>query len=368
MTPHRTIQALDSCSPPRAVPKDPPLRAVPHLDFRFVNSSQHSADLLRETRDFLDAQDTSHPFQWPQWSGAQARFGTLRQAGKVRWFANCGVVYPAGRFLRSIRSLTMNRGPVCDDLELAEVGLSKLVEQARATGFSYIDIAPEWEGAFAESAAIVLARSGWQSLHNGRSSLRLQLSSSPEHLLASFRKTTRYEIRRAMSEGIKVLIACDETQYRDFLQLYEKMARQRQFPAERAEFLLSLFHWIEMDQGRGGLFLAWEQGRLRGGALVVRSGSRCWYVLGASSKDGKFGVGHLLQWRAIEWARENGCLEYDFGGYRDDVNSGPAVFKKGFCDRVVHFLPAHRYVLSPGRYRASELVSRVRRTLRFSRS
>ena len=131
--------------------------------------------------------------------------------------------------------------------------------------------------------------------------------------------------------------------------------------------MLHLFRWLATDQTRGALILGWEDGQLRGGVLAVRSGTRCWYVLGATSKDNKSSVGHLLQWKAIQWAKDAGCLEYDFGGVREGVNTGPALFKRGFCDRVVQFLPPQHYVVSPGRHRTAELMLKVRRNLRAQR-
>jgi Acetyltransferase (GNAT) domain len=363
MTPQRTAQALEGL--PGTVSSN--VHLVSQSNFQLIDRAQWSAPLLREIGDFLDSEDTSHPFQWPQWSGKGMHLALLRHMGRVRWLTQCGVTFPAGRFLKPIRVLTVNRGPVCDDINVMELGLHKLVDEATKMGAAYIDITPEWTGTFAESVAAVLVREGWKPRAGVRSTLRLSLIPALDDLLAGFRKTTRYEIRRSMNEGIEVTAAHNEAEYQEFLRLYTEMANQRKFSAEKHNYLIEVFQWLATEQSRGGLFLAREAGKLCGGALVVRSGARCWYILGATSKEGKLGVGHLLQWHAIQWAKENGCLEYDFGGFREGMNTGPALFKKGFSDRVVHFLPTHRYIVSPVRYRASELVSRMRRSLQTSK-
>ena len=286
-----------------------------------------------------------------------------RRQGQLQWYAHCGVLYPAGRVLRPIRALRVNRGPICDDLELMEIGLRQLVAESRKRRIAYVEIAPEWTGDFAESASTVLAQNGWQALPGARSSLRLDLNPDLEHLFASFRKTTRNSIRQAEGGGIKVTIAHDETDCRDFVRLYATMFSQKRIHGDDSDFVFRKLRWLVADQGRGGLFLAWEDGILRGGAAIFRSGIRCWYVWGATSKDGNRSSGHLLQWQAIQWAKEQGCLEYDFGGVREGIKTGPALFKTGFCDRVVHFLPPHRHVVSEGRYRILNVVSGVRRRL-----
>ena len=347
------------------VPTDDELRIDDTLDFQFVGVSRCSPLLLEEISSFLETQDTAHPFQLPQWSGGAggARVALLRRQGQLQWYAHCGVLYPAGRVLRPIRALRVNRGPICDDLELMEIGLRQLVAESRKRRIAYVEIAPEWTGDFAESASTVLAQNGWQALPGARSSLRLDLNPDLEHLFASFRKTTRNSIRQAEGGGIKVTIAHDETDCRDFVRLYATMFSQKRIHGDDSDFVFRKLRWLVADQGRGGLFLAWEDGILRGGAAIFRSGIRCWYVWGATSKDGNRSSGHLLQWQAIQWAKEQGCLEYDFGGVREGIKTGPALFKTGFCDRVVHFLPPHRHVVSEGRYRILNVVSGVRRRL-----
>jgi lipid II:glycine glycyltransferase (peptidoglycan interpeptide bridge formation enzyme) len=71
-------------------------------------------------------------------------------------------------------------------------------------------------------------------------------------------------------------------------------------------------------------------------------------------------VGHILQWHALQWAKSNGCSEYDFGGYTPGATSGPAWFKAGFGGTVVHFVAPHRRVIRTGAYRVFSLLSRIR--------
>jgi hypothetical protein len=359
MTPARIPKIIESLSPPEVTAHQAVCMSSA-LSFECTGLSNCSPQTLQEIAEFLDLQNTSHPFQMPQWGHDRALLAFLRVGGRVRWFAQCGVYHPAGRFLRLIRAMVVYRGPVCDDLGLMEIGLQHLIAEGRRRKVAYIDIAPEWVGEFAELARPMLARNGWQFLDNERSSLRLTLTPTAEELLASLRSTTRYKIRRSEAGGVEVTIAKEEVEFREFFRLYEKMATEKQFPAESAEFLLTVFRWLTVDPRCGGFFLAREHGTLKGGILVVRCGARCWYILGATAKDSRFTAGHLLQWRAIQWAKENGCFEYDFGGYREGMSSGPAYFKRGFCDHVVHFLAPHRYVVNQNGRTVVDLTSNLR--------
>lgn len=349
---------------PRPLP-DEPLHIVDSLDFRFIRQDHCSSDVIREICTFVDTQNTSHPFQLPQWEGKGACFALLRRSGKLRWFALCGVFFPAGRYLSPIKGLTINRGPVCDDLDILQEGIDRLVEHARNNGFACIDIAPEWEGDFAANAAGMLLANGWLARPAARISLRLDLRPDPEKLLSGFRKATRYEIRRSEREGVEVSMAdvdsADDCE--SWLRLYLNMAMEKRFEADQAVYVRQVLSWLRGDTERGGLFLSHQNGKLLGGILVVRCGMRCWYLLGATVKNCKPSAGHLLQWRAIQWARERGCVEYDFSGYQEAASNGPAFFKGGFGGNVVHFLPSQRYVLSPWRIRVCNLMTRLRSRL-----
>jgi hypothetical protein len=355
----RAAKGVDNISGPRhAVDEQAPLADA--LSFQFVKASECPADVVREIAGFLDTQDTSHPFQFPQWSGAGTYFALVRRRVEILWFAQCGVFHPAGRILWPIRALSLNRGPVCDDLDLAEIGLRHLVEAGSRKGFAFIDIAPEWTGQYADSAGGMLARGGWQPRSAPRSSLRLDLSPDLDRLLGNFRKATRYEIRRAERQEVEVTTASDENDCDGWLGLYLDMAKKKQFAAEDCGHIRHVLGWLGSEAGRGGLLLAHKDGRLLGGIVIVRSGVRCWYILGATAKDDKFSAGHLLQWRAIQWAKERGCLEYDFGGYTEGQSGGPAFFKKGFCENVVRFLLPQRYTISRARLQVSDVVSSFR--------
>jgi lipid II:glycine glycyltransferase (peptidoglycan interpeptide bridge formation enzyme) len=241
------------------------------------------------------------------------------------------------------------------------------MEAGSRKGFAFIDIAPEWTGDFAESAGGMLARGGWQPLSAPRSSLRLDLSPDLDQLLGSFRKVTRYEIRRSQRQELEVKMAHDERDRDHWLRLHRDMAKKKVFATDDSGEIRHVLRWLEAEANRGGLLLAHKKdGGLLGGIVIARSGARCWHVWGATSKEGKFSVGHLLHWRAIQWAKERGCSEYDFGGYREDVDSGTAFFKRGFCDDVVHFLPSHRQIISGTRVRVSDLVSKFRARLGIS--
>jgi Acetyltransferase (GNAT) domain len=314
--------------------------------------------LVREVEEFLDSQETAHPFQFPQWVDPGSRLMLLREGGKIRWLATFSLYAPLGRKMPWIHAAVANRGPVCDDLKLWEAAAEELAEFMRRERLTYFEVSPEWIQR-AEGPGL-LSNSEWKSLDVQRASLRLDLTRSADEIFANFSKTTRYEVRRAERAGAIVSAATTDAEIGEFSQLYLGLAARKGFQPDPIERLRRQIHWLMKSESRGALLLARTDNVVRGGAVIGRAGRRCWYIWGASEKQERLNVGHILQWNALQWAKAQGCTEYDFGGYTPGATSGPAWFKAGFGGTVVQFVAPHRRVIRPRSYRAFVLLSRIR--------
>lgn len=322
--------------------------------------------LLREIQDFLDSQDTGHPFQFPQWAGPGTRVVLVRKEGRICWLGTFGVQTPLGRRFPWLRALIANRGPVCDDHRLWEAAAEQLAENMREHRFAYLDVLPEWvrqaEGdhpSFADSFE-------WHSLGQPRTSLRLDLNATAEEIFANFRKATRYEVRRAERLGATVTAASDDRDIDEFLGIYERMAIRKGFIPNPIDKLRRVIRWLIASESRGALLIARAGGVAYGGAIIARSGRRCWYILGANDREEGMTAGHIVQWNAIQWAKSHGCTEYDFGGYTPGATSGPAWFKEGFGGTVVDLVAPHRRMIERKRYNIFRVVSGIGSWIRSS--
>jgi hypothetical protein len=322
------------------------------MHFEFIKTQDLAPTIHRRIEAFLDRQNNSHPYQFPGWTWGEnsdkdtTYCAMVREQGEVRWFAHCGISFPAGKRLRPIRCLTIDRGPACDDADLTLYGLGKLVEKTKELGCAYVKIAPEWVEHPEWTVGNTLSRDGWQVLPDRRSSLRLDLGAGNDELLRSFRHDTRLHIRRSEQQGIVVRCARDEGDVQEFQRIYFEMAMKKNIPACEPSSLLHSLRWIVNQKDRGALLLASKDATPLGGVLAVRAAKRSWGVYSATVKDTRFTVGHVLQWSAIRWAKEHGCADYDFGGYREGINTGPPSFKRGFCRQAVQFCPGYRYSLN----------------------
>jgi len=337
------------------------------MHFEFLKTQELAPAIHREIEAFLDRQSNSHPFQFPNWmgegnsdEGENKYCAIVREQGEMRWFAHCGVIFPMGKWLRPIRGLMVNRGPACDDADLALYGLGKLLEKSKELGFAYVKIAPDWVERPEWSVGSTLSQDGWQLVPDRRSTLRLDLAAGNDELLRSFREDTRLNIGRSGRQGIVIRFAQDEGDIQEFQRIYFEMARKKNFLAVEPSHLSHVLRWIVKEKDRGALLLASKEATPLGGVLVVRAAKRSWGVFSATIKDTGLTAGHVLQWRAIRWAKEHGCVDYDLGGYREGINTGPALFKRGFCQTVVHFSPAYRYPLNRRLCSTLEFVTKAR--------
>jgi peptidoglycan pentaglycine glycine transferase (the first glycine) len=315
------------------------------------------ADSLSGICDFLDRQNTSHPFQYPQWASARSLFAILRQGDVIGWYANCAISFPLTRCFPALRGALINRGPVCDDPEQWRDGVIELIRCLEQEGIVYADASPDWIGP-AERTTWLQGQK-WRPIAKPRYSLRLDLTRDEEQLLSTFRKVTRYEIRRAERAGVEVRPPESAVEIDRFLNVHARMSERKGFIPDSAKHQWEIIRWLQRDRQRGTVLIAKYADTVIGGAVIVRAGRRCWYVWGASEKHESFSCGHLVQWRALLWAKSHGCTEYDFGGYTPGARSGPAWFKEGFGGSVVQFPPVHRLVLGSNSFRVLQFLSRA---------
>jgi peptidoglycan pentaglycine glycine transferase (the first glycine) len=336
------------------------------MHFEFFKTQQLTPAVCWEIEAFLDRQNSSHPFQFPNWTGGgpndereKKYCAIVREQGEIRWFAHCGTISPLGKWL-PVHGLTIDRGPACDDPDLTLYGLAKLAEKSKEGGFASLRIVPEWVERHDWAIGQALSRDGWESLGNPKGSLRLDLHPTSDELLRSFRHDTKLHIRRSLREGVVIRHAQTEEDIQEFLSIYFDMARIKDFGGEDRGRLSHSVRWVVKQKDRGALLLASNGTTPLGGVLVARAARRSWGIFSATVKDDRVTAGHLLQWSAIRWAKEHGCDEYDFGGYREGINTGPPSFKRGFCRAAVQFPPTYFYPLNRRLCSVLDLLARAR--------
>lgn len=199
------------------------------------------------------------------------------------------------------------------------------------------------------------------------STLHLDIDRDPDEILAGMKPKTRYNIRLAERKGVQVREGT-EAEVATFYRLSQITSLRDDFPIHAETYYRDAYRiFVPSDMAR--LLLAEYNGEVIAGLMVFAFGTTAWYMYGASSNRYRnLMPNHLLQWRAIQWARARGCKVYDFWGIPDEIGQDPALaelasqrsdglwgvyrFKEGFGGRVVRYLGAYDYAYVPPVYAA----------------
>ena len=180
----------------------------------------------------------------------------------------------------------------------------------------------------------------------------IDISCSMESVMEQMKPKWRYNARLALKKGVSVHRASVE-QLDVFYGLLKETARRDGIAIHGAEYYHTIFKNASSgDTGIGNvypgkkpdirLYLAEHEGEAIAGIVTLFRGPKAVYLYGASSgKKRNLMAPYALQLKAMEDAKDSGCVEYDLYGI--PPNSQPShpmaglyLFKTGFGGRIVH--------------------------------
>lgn len=187
----------------------------------------------------------------------------------------------------------------------------------------------------------------------------LDLDKSEDQIFADMRKTTRYEIKKAIKLGVEVRESHNVEQ---FLELYHETAKRQGFVGHKG-----IKEEFAVFSKNAQLLLGFHQKKLLAGALILYYGNQAIYHHGASMLS-DIPASHLVQWHAIRAAKKRGMKRYNFWGIAPGEAlhhpwAGITIFKKGFGGREIRYLHSHDVPVSP-LYAISYGVESVRRMMK----
>ncbi|MGA2111335.1 MAG: peptidoglycan bridge formation glycyltransferase FemA/FemB family protein [Anaerolineales bacterium] len=254
----------------------------------------------------------AHLLQTPEWGQLKSSFGW-----KTDWALRDGegaqVLFRPLPFGLSLAYLPM--GPVPPSL----AGLTRLLPDLDALCRQRHAFALKVEPDLPEDSRLQagLMELGFRpSAHTVQPprSIVVDLQPSEEEILGRMKQKTRYNIHLAQRHGVRVESSED---VEPFCNLMRITARRDGFASHAQAYYhraLDLF----APSGRAKLFLAYFEQQLVGGVMAFRQGERAWYLYGASADQHREKMpAYLLQWRAMQWAKAQGCRQYDLWGVPD---------------------------------------------------
>jgi lipid II:glycine glycyltransferase (peptidoglycan interpeptide bridge formation enzyme) len=202
----------------------------------------------------------------------------------------------------------------------------------------------------------------------------VNLEPSCEEILAAMKPKWRYNISLAGKKGVKV----DSGGVREietFYSLLKETAARDGIAIHSIDYYRTLFEICD-ERNQGGrnstlrLYTASHEGDTLAAIVVLFHGKVATYLYGASSNAKRnLMPPYALQWRAMQDAKEAGCLCYDlFGIPPDDDPNHPMAglyrFKTGFGGRIIHRPGSWDYTYKPAVYRLFNAAEALRKKLR----
>ena len=256
-----------------------------------------------------------------------------------------------------LRVMYVPKGPVLDYTNSALVDrvLQGLETAARGKGALFIKIDPDVEPETPEGREVlsILRRRGWRRSEEEiqfRNTLLLDLTPSRDDLLMGMKSKWRYNVRLAKRKGVTVRRGT-----RDDLPLLYAMYQET---AQRGDFVIRPEAYYRdawgsfIEHGLAQPFIAEVEGEPVGMVIIYQFGERAIYMYGASLTLHRDKMpNNLLQWEAMQWAKEQGCTVYDMWGAPDELDESDPMwgvyrFKKGFGAEFVEHIGAWDYPVS----------------------
>jgi lipid II:glycine glycyltransferase (peptidoglycan interpeptide bridge formation enzyme) len=319
----------------------------------------------QEWQTFLSDFPDAHILQTLEWGRLKANFGW-----KPAWFVGeeAGAQVLFRKLPLGLSIAYIPKGPVGKNWFSLLPDIEEYCKKERSI---YLKIEPDLFIGDVSRAPSVSAYDEYFMLNNYTLSqesiqpprtILVDLRGNEGEILSRMRQKTRYNIRLAERKGVEV---CSSNNISEFYRLLKETAHRDGFGVHEENYYQSacqLFH----STGRCEIFLASVEQEVVAGIMVFRQGVRAWYFYGASSDRHREKMPtHLLQWRAILWAKESGCLEYDLWGIPDEEEDelersfqthseglwGVYRFKRGFGGKVVRSAGPWDKIFNPDIYR-----------------
>jgi lipid II:glycine glycyltransferase (peptidoglycan interpeptide bridge formation enzyme) len=197
-----------------------------------------------------------------------------------------------------------------------------------------------------------------------RVTVSLDLTKSEDELLASFSRTTRYNIHYAQRKGIvikKYNEQKDIDRIEEFYKLLKETQDRKYFQVQPLEYFKNL--WSEFSKnGHITLYEAYFENTLLGSIIVVHDNVWATSMFSASSrKHSKRKPIYLARWESIKNAKSRGNKIYDFFGATDSKDKThpfyhTTQYKLGFGRKLTKFAGTFERIQNPLKYKLWRLL------------
>ena len=157
----------------------------------------------------------------------------------------------------------------------------------------------------------------------------LELVPNENELLSSFRESTKRNIKKALKQGVEVIISNSLQSMKDFHRLNCITRKHHGLPPQPLFFFKKVFEHV-ISRNLGFVALAYHSKRVIASAIYFIFGDKAIYKYGASDRNFQhLRPNNLVMWEAIKWSAQNGFKSFNLGRTEPE-NDGLLQFKRGW--------------------------------------
>ena len=196
----------------------------------------------------------------------------------------------------------------------------------------------------------------------------IDLTQPEDELLASMRRQTRYDVRRADKLGIVVEKSNGEDIFKEFRKVQADTAKRQNFIPPNLKTLLAEREAFEKNIM---IYTAkTSEGAPIAYGMIIKDGKEGDYYEAASTPlNRKMPGAHALLWQVMKDLKSEGYERFNLwgiapAGQPNHRYAGVTTFKTGFSDNIVIYVPAHDMIISKIKYLKNWAVETIRRKKR----
>jgi hypothetical protein len=165
--------------------------------------------------------------------------------------------------------------------------------------------------------------------------LLLSLEPSLEEIRKNFDHKWRNCLSKAERNGLECVEGADDDLFGAFMELYRALLARKKFkePNDISQFR-RVQRRLANDQ-KMRVFLTGKDGSHSCGGICTGIGTTGVYLFGACNESGMTTNGsYLIQWKIIQWLKQQGCRQYNLNGLNPERNPGTYHFKAGIAGKT----------------------------------
>ncbi len=237
-----------------------------------------------------------------------------------------------------------------NDLENFLIDLSVFAKSfIKAQGLNYFKI----DTLLRDEKIKSLEKTGWKksfSPGQAKDMWVIDFKENEEKTLMSFKKDTRYYVRRAEKLGVEIVEATSEEEVREFVNILNETKERKGFQNFNDSYFIDQWKALNVDLKTKDIkpitrvFLAKFEGKTIAGALINYNETTIFYSHGGSTSDpelSKLAAPYFLHWTIIKNAIEHGYSQYSMWGVVpkgiDHVWRSMSNFKMKFPGEIMSF-------------------------------